>query len=165
MPINYWYKPILGAIFEPLDKLAIGLSVSKVNIVSSDNEQQWIYRDSTSSVFSDTDTIVFIKQSDSERDKFPLTVALGLAYFASPRLVFSGDIIYYAKVSDEDKEKEAIYNFLLGAEYYFTDSFAARIGFFSDMANTPQLSSNKANQQEHVDIYGASLSLSIYQRT
>ncbi len=162
---TWGYKPILGAIFEPLDKLAIGLSISKINIVSSDNEQQWIYRDSTSSVFSDTNTTVFIKQSDSEKDKFPLTAALGLAYFASPRLVFSGDIIYYAKVSDEDKEKEAIYNFLLGAEYYLTDNFAARVGFFSDMANTPQLSSNKANQQEHVDIYGTSLSLTVYHRT
>jgi long-chain fatty acid transport protein len=98
---------------------------------------------------------------DSEEDKFPLATSLGLAYFASSRLLFSGDIHYYEKVSD----KEAIYNYSLGTEYYFTDTLAARAGFFTDKANTPSLSSSNVNQPEHIDIYGVTLSLSLFHRT
>ncbi len=92
---------------------------------------------------------------------------MGLAYFASSNLLLSGDIRYYEDVSDNDTgtEKEAIFNFALGTEYYFSDQFAVRAGFFTDMANTPQLSTNKTNQQEHVDIYGGSLSFTTFQRT
>ncbi len=169
------YKPMLGMIWEPLDKLAIGLSASKIYVYSSDIEQQLTFRDTSAGVpyiidsttydFSDTNAIFFGRTSSEEKDKFPFSVSFGLAYFASPRLLFSGDFTYYAKVSDEEDTKEAIYNFALGTEYYFTDNFAIRAGFFSDNANTPKLSSNKVNQPEHIDIYGASLSLTAYQRT
>ena len=37
---DWGYKPIIGAIWEPLDKLAIGLSFSKIYVTSSDNQQQ-----------------------------------------------------------------------------------------------------------------------------
>jgi long-subunit fatty acid transport protein len=175
--INYYetktdwgYKPILGAIWEPMDKLAIGLSVSKIYVTSSDNEQQTTFRDTTRDEpyvddynydFSDTDTIYFRSSSHKEKDKFPLTASLGLAYFASPRLLLSGDITYYEEVSD----KEAVYNFALGAEYYLTDTFAVRAGFFTDNANTPDLSSGDYNQPEHIDIYGTVLSASLFGRT
>ena len=89
-----------------------------------------------------------------------MTTSLGVAYFASPRLLFSGDITYYQEVSD----KEATYNISLGTEYYFSERFAGRAGLFTDMANTPSLSSNQTDQQEHVDIYGVSLSITSYQK-
>ena len=158
---DWGYKPILGAIWEPLDKLAIGLSFSKIYVTSSDNQQQLIFRNTLSPDFSDTNTISFQSSMDSEEDKFPLATSLGLAYFASSRLLFSGDIHYYEKVSD----KEAIYNYSLGTEYYFTDTLAARAGFFTDKANTPSLSSSNVNQPEHIDIYGVTLSLSLFHRT
>jgi len=158
---DWGYKPILGAIWEPLDKLAIGLSFSKIYVTSSDNQQQLILRNTLSSDFSDTNTISFQSSMDSEEDKFPLATSLGLAYFASSRLLLSGDIHYYEKVSD----KEAIYNYSLGTEYYFTDTLAARAGFFTDKANTPSLSSSNVNQPEHIDIYGVTLSLSLFHRT
>jgi len=74
--------------------------------------------------------------------------------------LFSGDITHYDEVSD----KEAIFNFSLGTEYYFTDSLAVRAGFFTDKANTPSVSSSKVNQPEHVDIYGASLSFTTFHK-
>ena len=175
--INYYetkaawgYKPILGTIWEPIDKLALGLSVSKIYVASSDNEQQTTFRDTTRDEpyvedynydFSDTDTIYFRSSTDSEKDKFPLSASLGLAYFASPKLLFSGNITYYEEVSD----REAIYNFALGTEYYLTDTFAVRAGFFTDNANTPDLSSGDDNQPEHIDIYGTVLSATRFGRT
>lgn len=175
--INYYetkedwgYKPIIGAIWEPLDKLAVGLTISKIYVTSSDNERQVMFRDTSSPVpylidstiydFSNTDTIYFTRVADKEKDKFPLTTSLGLAYFASPRLLFSGDFTYYQEISD----KEATYNISLGTEYYFSERFAGRAGFFTDMANTPSLSSTQTDQPEHVDIYGVSLSLTSYQK-
>jgi len=166
--VNYYetktdkgYKPIIGAIWEPLDKLAIGLTFSKIYVSSSDNTQQTILRNTLSSAFSNTNTISLQSSMDSEKDKFPLTTSLGVAYFASPKLLLSGDIRYYEEVSG----KEGIYNLSLGTEYYFTHTLAARAGFYTDRANTPELSSGQVNQQEHIDIYGAALSLSLFHRT
>lgn len=175
--INYYetkedwgYKPIIGAIWEPLDKLAVGLTISKIYVASSDNERQVMFRDTSSPVsylidstiydFSNTDTIYFTRVADEEKDKFPLTTSLGVAYFSSPRLMFSGDITYYQEISD----KEATYNISLGTEYYFSERFAGRAGLFTDMANTPSLSTNQTDQPEHVDIYGVSLSITSYQK-
>lgn len=42
-------------------------------------------------------------------------------------------------------------------------NLAVRIGLFSDTANTPDLESNAVNQPEHVDIYGFTVSLSLFQ--
>ncbi len=155
------YKPILGLIWEPFDKLAIGLSASKVYITSSDHGQQIILRDTSGTyAYHDVNEIYFARLSDTEKDKFPLATSLGLAYFASPRLLLSADIKYYEKVSD----KEAVNNYSLGTEYYFTDSFAVRAGFFTDNANTPSLSSAITDQQEHIDIYGASLSFTVFHK-
>jgi len=167
---DWGYKPILGVIWEPSDKLAIGLSASKVYITSTDHEEQVIFRDTSSGVpylmdstiydFSNTNTIYYSSTSDTEKDKFPLATSLGLTYFVSSRLLFSGDIRYYDEVSD----KEAIFNFSLGTEYYFTDSLAVRAGLFTDKANTPSLSSSEVNQPEHIDIYGASLSFTAFHK-
>lgn len=74
--------------------------------------------------------------------------------------MFSGDITHYDEVSD----KEAIFNFSLGTEYYFTDNLAVRAGFFTDKANTPSVSSFKTNQPEHIDIYGVSLSFTAFHK-
>lgn len=151
------YKPTLGVIWEPFDKLAIGLSASKIYVTSSDHDAQRIRRNSSD---DDTNAIELITISDTEKDKFPLATSLGLAYFASSRLLLSAGITYYEEVSD----KEAIYNYSLGTEYYFTDTFAVRAGYFTDKANTPSLSSGKADQDEHIDIYGASLSFTVFHK-
>jgi long-subunit fatty acid transport protein len=83
----------------------------------------------------------------------------------------SGDVRYYQEVSggtrynEQLPDKEATYNLSLGAEYYFTDSLAVRAGVFTDKANTSELVSGNVNQPEHIDIYGAALSGSLFRRT
>jgi len=155
------YKPILGVIWEPFDRLAVGLTASKISIASSEHEEQWILRNTTIAFFDDTNTIYFEQPTDTEKSKFPLATSLGLAYFASPKLLLSGDIKFYQAVPDE---KEAVNNLSLGAEFYVRDSLALRFGLFTDKANTPSLSPGEAEQNEHIDINGASLSLTSFQK-
>jgi len=155
-------------MWEPAEKVAIGFALSKIYITSSENEAQLITRDTTltrpdtigsvSYDYSDTDTIYFGNSSDSIEGDFPLTLSLGLAYFVSPQLLFSGDIVY----SEEIGEKGEVLNFSLGTEYYFSEEYAIQFGLYSDYANTPDLVSDRVNQTENIDIYSASLSFTVY---
>ena len=159
--ISWGYKPSLGVIWEPLETVSIGLTLSKIMVVTSDNEFQEMSRDTTGysdEDFSDTDAIYFDRSDDDDTPDFPFTAALGAAWFISPRLLFTGDLVYY----EEMTERSRIVNFAIGTEYYVTDFLALRAGFFSDYSNTPTLGSNRINQIEHVDIYGASLSATVF---
>jgi len=51
-------------------------------------------------------------------------------------------------------------NFSIGTEYYFTSSIALRMGAFTDFANTYAIDRDEANQSEHINVYGGSLSIS-----
>ena len=168
---DWGYRPMLGAVWEPVDKLSIGLTFSKIYVSSSSHEQQTLLRDSTATTpveingdsydFSDTDTLYINSQDSSDRDEYPLRTTLGLAWFYSPRFLLTTDFSYSASVAD----KEAVLNAALGAEYYLRDDIALRTGLFSDLANTPSLSKTKTNQAEHVDSYGISLSLTYFNRS
>jgi long-subunit fatty acid transport protein len=58
----------------------------------------------------------------------------------------------------------AVNNLSLGAEYYLTKTVAMRAGFFTDFANTKKISSDKINQDEHIDLYGTTFSISRFTR-
>ncbi len=157
---DYGVKPTIGVIFEPMDKLAIGFSISKIKIVSSDNETQGIFRNSLSSDFSDTNTITYSRIENSQKDKFPLTCSFGIGYFFSSKLLISGDMVYSESIDD----KKEVMNVSYGIEYYFRDNMALRTGIYTDYANTEEVSSARANQEEHVDIYGLNFSLTRFSR-
>lgn len=167
---NWGVKPIIGIMYEPLDKMALGLTLSRIIILSNDTQQQDIYRntvaddpvtvDSREYDFSDTHAIHFKSRDFSDTDDFPFSISLGAAYFVSPKLLYSLDVTFNTEVSD----KESVFNLNLGTEYYFRDSLAMRCGFYTDNANTPDLSSDSVNQDEHIDIYGMSLSFTLFQR-
>ncbi len=155
-------KPSLGVMWEPLDRLSLGLNLSRIFVSSSKRDSQLILRDTTNQVsdFSDTNSIYFATVDSDDTDDFPLQTTLGAAYFYSPSLLFSADLSYYEGV----KDKESVINFALGSEYYFSEKWALRAGVWSDFANTPELSDSKVNQPEHVNLFGTSLSLTYFQR-
>ncbi len=167
---DWGVRPIVGVIWEVLDKLALGMSVSRILILSNDTQQQDIYRNTVPSEpvsfesfeydFSDTDAIHFMSLNSSEKKEFPFSISLGACYFVSPKLLYSCDVSINTAVSD----KEAVFNVSLGTEYYFKDTLAVRCGIYTDNANTPDLSSESINQAEHIDIYGMSLSCTLFQR-
>jgi long-chain fatty acid transport protein len=57
-----------------------------------------------------------------------------------------------------------VLNVALGTEYYFNKNWAIRGGVFTDYANTPRIDPALILQDEHIDLYGASLSLSFFTR-
>jgi long-chain fatty acid transport protein len=156
---DWGYRPIVGVVWEPVEKLALGITLAKTFLTSSDHRQQILLRDTTDSDFSDTNALYLNTATGSLREELPLTSTLGASYFLSPRLLFSLDCAYYEAVDG----KSSVVNFALGTEYYLKDNLALRAGVFTDMANTSALTTGGTYQPEHIDIYNGSASVSLFQ--
>lgn len=177
-------KPVLGAIWSPREKIALGLTLSKRFNFSTDRS---VSNTLNTNVGSDPQTpLLSMADTSADRD-FPLEVKLGLAYFASPALLLSADLSYYSTSGDfrrdvqtirytdqtlsaarvESDDMSTVVNFSLGAEYYMNERYAVRGGIYSDLANTAKVKNDglTANQPEHIDLYGATLSLTRYTRS
>ncbi|MCP4748746.1 MAG: hypothetical protein GY874_21810 [Desulfobacteraceae bacterium] len=152
--------PKLGIIWEPHEKLALGLTIARTYLFSSDTETQTTFRDSTSPDFADTNALSFISEKNDSEDDFALNTTLGIAYFTTEKLLLSMDISYYGETDD----KETVVNVALGTEYYLKDNLAFRCGFYTDFSNTPSLKQGQTNQPEHIDVYGVNLSVSLFHR-
>ncbi len=181
-------RPILGFMWSPVKNVSLGLAVSKIWITSSDTNFQSSYVREGLGVFEDTngggipDTVVYDKKSipdgpsdTTARRDYPTKVGLGIAWFPSQSLLLTGDLNYYTKVNEQivtiggqsvilRPAATAVTNVALGTEYYFTRNWAMRAGAFTNMANTPNIQSGAANQNEHIDLYGATASISNFTR-
>lgn len=160
-------RPILGFLFTPVDKFSWGIAVSKVLIQGSDTTSQHTYRRENiaiDNVPSDSNVASLPdgQLSFGEKRKYPTQISLGLAVFPSKSLLMSLDINHYTAVSDMNLK--SVDNIALGLEYYLSKNWAMRGGFFTDFANTPNISSTEVNQNEHVDLYGTTLSISHFTR-
>ena len=103
--------------------------------------------------------------STSGKRKYPLEFHAGVAYFASSSLLITADGTYYKKVTDEVfGDRVSVFNGAVGTEYYLNKNWAVRGGLFSNLANTPDLQAGRTNQDEKIDYYGASASISNFTR-
>jgi long-chain fatty acid transport protein len=92
----------------------------------------------------------------------PYEFGFGTAYFFNRNFLVAADLIYSTADPDFTGFKVTpTLNWSAGAEWYVTDGFALRGGLFSNMANTPAINTQLKNQAPHVDLYGASLGLSL----
>lgn len=162
-------KPIIGVMWNPLDKLSTGFSLSKTSIIRSDTVAQAVCAGDIPGICDPSYTpgtapIRTVAKSDAKR-AYPLTSTVGIAYFHSPALVVSGDFSYNSKVEDNVfGNKEATWNVAMGTEYYLDEKWAIKGGLFTDRANTPKIVSGDVNAYDHVDLYGGSLSVSYFTR-
>jgi long-chain fatty acid transport protein len=157
--LEYGVKPVFGVMYDPMDKLSIGLTVAHTWTIWSDTRAQ---HSSIAHGSADdaANTWMSIENSSTKR-KYPWTASLGVAVFPTSTLLLSGDFIYYTGTNEDTlRDRKATWDLSLGAEYYFNSSWAMRGGLFTDNANTPKIDQNKADQDSHVDMYGASLSFS-----
>ncbi len=156
------YKPIVGVMWTPAEKLSIGVSVAKIFIYSASITAQTIYKDAnavTPNEFTSVDI------GDSTTKKYPYELRVGAGYFPSSSLLVSADAAYYTKVADPvNGDRVNVLNLAVGTEYFLNRSWAIRGGLYSDMANTPELDANRSNQDEKIDLYGLSLSISNFSR-
>ncbi len=154
------YKPVLGIMWSPADKWTVGFSVAKTFLYNESMTIQSTLKDGT----LNTDPSLAFDSTDAKR-KYPYEVRGGVAYFASSSLLVSADGSYYTKVSDPVfGDRVTVLNGALGTEYYLDKNWALRGGLFSNMANTPKLDSTRSGQDEKVDFYGVSASISNFTR-
>ncbi len=93
----------------------------------------------------------------------PAEVRLGLAWFATSRFLWTGDVSLRLAPAAGDlpaSATEDVINLHSGAEFYLTPSFPIRFGLFTNFDSRPELSANKTSQEDHIDFYGSSLVVS-----
>lgn len=151
-------KPTIGVMWAPVDKLSLGLTVSKTYILTSD-----VLTQTTSS--SDSSTLPTRTYNNySDKRSYPYQVTAGAAFFPNPSLLLSGDLSYYSAFDytfvNRLNKRESVINGALGAEYYIDKSWAVRGGLFTDFSNTPKIVNDTTDQYEHVDLFGGSLTVS-----
>ena len=165
------FEPVIGLMWTPDESFSIGLSIRKTRITSSRTHNQF-------SCVSDVPAnpepqCILIAGSPldpsitSNRDKrdLPLNTRLGFAYFPTHRLLFAFDISHYEKVSSTNFSAEEVVNFAFGVEYYLNAEWALRGGYYTNNANTGDISPSGVNQADHVDLEGISFSISRFSRT
>lgn len=176
-------RPLLGFMWSPVNNLSLGLSVSKIMLLTSNTSIQTSYQRKGIGVLdSTTNTVVYDSESlpdgpsgTTGKKKYPTQISLGAAWFASQSLLITTDLNYFTKVNEQDFEldngqvfqlptTEAVTNLALGTEYYFTKNWAVRGGLFTNYANTPAVQEGATNQSEHIDLYGGTLSISNFTR-
>ena len=102
--------------------------------------------------------------SDSVLGAIPSEVRVALAYFASARLLMTGDLVYYS--SSEGKkddtglsalyQRDAVANLALGMEYFLLPTIPVRFGMFTNRDARPAIDEKISGQRDHVDYNGLS---------
>jgi len=152
---EYGINPVLGLMWSPLERLSLGMTIRKTQLLNSDSRIQ-----QTDKKAIDVSIPEPIITTFSTRRELPLEIKFGGAYFANDRLLFSGDLSW----SNSAGARLSMVNVALGGEYYLNSQWALRAGLFSNMANTPALSATQSGQLEHVDLYGGSFSVTNFTR-
>lgn len=146
-------RPILGIMWTPLDKFSFGATLSTTFIQSATSKLQTTNKPTTSGT-----TTLAISDDHDKRD-LPVSFALGAAWFPSSSLLYSLDVTRHSATHDSTQSREATVNMAMGVEYYPTSRWAVRGGLFTNFAATPEIDPSRVNQQEHVDLFGLSTSL------
>jgi len=161
-------RPILGVAWSPVEKLSLGFSLSQTIVLNSSATSQETCWDSAVAAGCPASAPVssvqapYLLNSDLKR-QYPVATTVGAAYFADRNLLLSGGLSYHSAVNDPIYgDKVATVNVALGTEYYVTRKWAVRAGLFTNMANTPSIRAQAGITpiEEHINLYGASLSLS-----
>jgi long-chain fatty acid transport protein len=170
---EYGIRPMLGIMWSPAEKLSLGLTVSKTMLLNSTTQLQnscfttdWdgiLEDDALNQVgtcrYNDT---TISKHTLNGKREFPLTFNFGAAYFASPSLLLTASAWMYQPMNGLDAP---LFNYAAGMEYFLNGQWAVRLGGFSNMAATPELQAGLVGQEEHIDMFGGSFSITHFTRT
>jgi len=160
LDVDEWgIRPMVGFMVAPTDRIALGVSVAHAWVLHSDARSQVTLKPhDTNDVFEE------VLDADDRR-RYPYEVRFGVAVFPSQNWLISADAMYDSATRDPAfGDRRVTWNGAIGLEYYWSPSWAVRAGMFSDRANTPEVRNGGTDQMEHVDRYGASLSLTRFRR-
>lgn len=167
-------EPVFGVMWSPMEKLSLGATLRKTELLSSSLDSQLTC---ASDIASNPNPLCTqppttqLNSSDYKRE-YPWQLSLGVAYFPNERQLYSVDYTYYTEASNDlsanndslFRTKEATWNLKLGTEYYLSSKWALRGGLYTNRANTPALESGRTDQPQHIDMYGLSFSGSRFTR-
>jgi hypothetical protein len=148
-----------GLQWMPTNYMSIGASYTYSGIASYNYKSQSFVRDfAATNVWGTTSGVAITKGSYTDA-KIPMILRAGAAYFPSKSFIVSADII--ANIGDLNYRTvaENTINGAIGLEYFVTDSFPIRTGFFTNFSNTPKINPSSTDQDLHVDLYGVSLGI------
>lgn len=151
---EYGIKPILGFMITPLDKFSVGVKFSKNFIFYSDKFIQGMM-----SPIGLTGGLNYTYTSDRSPRKTPYEYTIGFAWFPSSSFLFALDIDYFPR---PDTGYVDVYNLSMGSEIYLRDDVALRVGAYTDFSNVPAPKPGETDQNEKLDIYGLSASISYF---
>ncbi len=165
---DYWelhefgVRPILGLLYSPSDgRFSLGITAKHVFVLDSKSEEQ--ITEATLSEDSSEESSEFFQTQ--ARKVYPFTATVGAAFFPSHRLLVSADITYHTATRDpEYGDRRAVLDGALGIEYHLTNTLALRGGLFTDRANSYDPTGSRLDQDEQVDLYGSTLSISYEHR-
>lgn len=159
-------KPIFGISWSPVEKLSLGASISTILIFNSSATYQETCVNTNSPTVCDASAtpafpykVPTITTADAKR-LYPMRLAVGAAYFASSSLLLSTDFTYHSAINNPAFGETAVstLDVAFGGEYYLSKKWAVRAGIFSNVANTPPIVAGVTSIEEHINLYGGSLS-------
>lgn len=151
--------PKIGLQFMPLEKWSIGLVISKPINISGEGRRKINSRCNDTTGQACNTQVVTVDTQIPYKVASPFTIGAGMAYFFSKSFLVTGDFEFNTG-QDASQDDFIEYNLqptmngALGAELKFSDAFLIRSGFFTNMANTPNLRTDKVSQPNQVDLYG-----------
>lgn len=180
-------EPVIGFQFAFLGRFALGLTI-KQGFLVTESLDFGIETRSQTMLESDADTLtqtgvlqntnvpltsqITIDNPEVEKPLggWPGQARLGLAVFASPRLLYTLDITHHTAVDGAEKikefgdkalySKEAVTNYATGLEYYIMPSLPVRFGVFTNNDARPEIDRTKSAQRDNIDYFGGTLFLS-----
>lgn len=168
-------EPALGVQMALGQAFSIGLTVRKGTVMSeafeSDIDSITTERENTDGLQQSDIPVIKLGSVEDLKESKPLAsipgeVRVGMAWFASPRLLLSGDISYYDPATSGKAvffRRESVLNYALGTEYYITPSIALRAGAFTNNDSRKEIIAGKSGQLAHIDYSGGSLFLAYIQ--
>jgi len=154
-------KPKLGVMWSPLESLSLGLSVDKaVVLTGTRTSQSTSCKTNSVDIGCLTQEDPVINEFDIDR-QYPWQVRIGGAWFPNNALLLSADAIYHSPTDATlgFAAHEFTLDGALGVEWYWSPKWALRSGMYTSFANTPNLVIGQTNQEQHVNLYGATFSV------
>ena len=162
-------QPILGVLWQK-DNFSIGGKLAYEIPVKRDYEATAsIFLSSIEALPPQVQAVTRVTEKTDKKQKLPFEASIGLSY-QFQKLLISGDINYYSKVSAGDEILDVIatpttralnkvVNYSLGIEYSVSQDTSVRFGLFTDNSNG-DINTNIDNQRiEDIDMFGLSSSV------
>ena len=178
--VAYALQPVIGFQASLYERLSIGITIKLGTVLSQSFEQGVEVRssgleeadqakvDANPAASIATSTSAFVNQVATKTKaeeplgkQLPSEYRLGLAYFASTRLLIAYDMTIFgaskpgtiAGVGDL-YERESTINHALGAEYYLIPAVPVRVGVFTNNDARPEVKQGEVGQPDHIDYLG-----------